>query len=106
VYVYNPGFGDYNGLEINLKNNVGNLIHIDYIEIVQFNNKHSDQFIPNLANGEKTKSPNNLQVYDLRNGLPLMKSGEKYSFDFTLTYTNTESKLQHTVNGQVSGKVN
>lgn len=105
--------GAFNRLEINLKNNLGAAISIDSIDIAQFNNKHSPQTI-SMNNGEQTKTPavpNNIVVTDLTNigGIPpgsLMPSGTKYSFDYTLTYTNTDTGLPHTVRGHVQGKVN
>jgi hypothetical protein len=102
--------GVTNKLELNIKNNLGTAIQLTSIDISTFNNKHQDLlYITPLNNGDATKSPNNVVVSDLTNiaaGGSLVPSGTKYDFDFTITYTNQESQLLHTVNGHVKGKVN
>lgn len=109
VYTYDLFGIKYNGLEINLKNNLGQEIQITDFDVEVFNNKHQEITNIKLGNGEKTVSPNNVVVMDLTNigsGGQKMNSGEKYSFEFTLTYTVTTTGLSHTVKGAVSGKVN
>jgi len=99
-----------NRLEMNIKNNLGHEIKITAFDAEVFNNKHQDiNPIITLTNGQKTVSPNNVVIRDLTNtdnGGQKINSGEKYSFEFTLTYTVTETGLSHTVQGAVTGKVN
>jgi hypothetical protein len=100
--------GAANRLELHLKNNLGTQITVTSIDIAAFNNKNSPQ--SKLLNNGDVTSPNIL-VTDLTNvgGVPpgtLMPSGTKYDFDFTLTYTNQDSQLPHTVSGHLKGKVN
>lgn len=109
VYVYDLFGTKYNGLEINLKNNLGQEIQITAFDAEVFNNKHQDiNPIITLINGQKTVSPNNIVVTDLTNianGGKKMNSREKYSFEFKLTYTNTATGLTHVEKGSISGKV-
>jgi hypothetical protein len=106
VYVQGPT----NRLEMNIKNNLGHEIKITAFDAEVFNNKHQLINDITLSNGEKTVSPNNLIVMDLTNvgsgSGQKINSREKYSFEFTLTYTVTETGLSHTVKGSVIGKVN
>lgn len=99
--------GAANRLELHLKNNLGTQITITSIDIPVFNNKHSMQS-RTLNNGEKTE-PNNILIADLTNianGGSLKIAGTKYNFDFTLTYTNQDSLLSHTITGHLKGEVN
>jgi|GEM_PF-570216 len=107
VYTYDLFGTKYNGLEINLKNNLGQEIQVTAFDTEVFNNKHQILDVK-LANGEKTSSPNNIVVMDLTNignGGEKMNSGDKYSIEFKLTHTNTATGLTHVEKGTVSGKV-
>ena len=104
--VYEQGIT--NRLEMNIKNNLGAPIHITAVDIEVFNDKNSIQDIA-LNNGKATQSPNNVLVMDLTDvahGGSKISPGAEYDFDFTITYTNTDSNLPHTVMGHVTGKVN
>ncbi len=101
INYHNPGFGFQNDLTIYVKNNMGTEINPDRLVISGF---LYDQPVvsSNLKNGDSATMTSS----DITGAVTTIQAGERYSFEFTFTYINTQTNLPHQAKGYVRGKVN
>lgn len=102
--------GNYNKLELRVKNNLGFKIKITGIAIEEYQRSMTGLEVT-LPNGDATEE-GDIDLTDMTNAewpppdYPPIPSGQKYDIEFKLTYTNTGSGLPHTVTGTITGKIN